>query len=331
MGAQSVWEKSRTQQVRPGVSVSGGKVIQRDTINFIPVGGTITAVDNPSTGRVDVSVTSGPATPVLDKLTTGDVLSDFVVTGLQSPTSASLISILAAGVAYVTGLRTVVGATSFTYTASQDTYDDLASTGVITHVAVANGAAAPAITANNLRLQKVVSSGTAITAVTNLAASATLTLPGGTIAGLASLGVGVTTPSALLHIAAGTATAGTAPQKFNAGALLTAPEVGAEESDASAIRYYTDGAATRRRYQTTNYTGSIAGLPIIGSPYIYINTSGYDMDVLITGGTVSLIEFSRGGIVYFPAGITSGSQRLSPLDRVRVTYSAVPSARIIPR
>ena len=58
MGAQSVWEKSRTQQVRPGVSVSGGKVIQRDTINFIPVGATITAVDNTFLGRVDVTVTA---------------------------------------------------------------------------------------------------------------------------------------------------------------------------------------------------------------------------------------------------------------------------------
>ncbi len=66
MGTQSTWEKARTQQVRPGVSVSGGPVIQRDTVNFIPVGATITAADNPTTRRVDVTVTAtggGSGTP----------------------------------------------------------------------------------------------------------------------------------------------------------------------------------------------------------------------------------------------------------------------------
>jgi hypothetical protein len=48
-------------------------------------------------------------------------------------------------------------------------------------------------------------------------------------AGKIGLGSGITAPTALLHIAAGTATAGTAPLKFTSGVLNTAAEVGAVE------------------------------------------------------------------------------------------------------
>jgi hypothetical protein len=58
VGANSVWEKSRGHQLRPGVSVSGGKIIQRDTVNFIPGSGTITAADNPANHTVDVTYTA---------------------------------------------------------------------------------------------------------------------------------------------------------------------------------------------------------------------------------------------------------------------------------
>jgi hypothetical protein len=43
------------------------------------------------------------------------------------------------------------------------------------------------------------------------------------------LGIGTTSPTAYLHIKAGTAAANTAPLKFTAGALMTTPEVGAIE------------------------------------------------------------------------------------------------------
>jgi hypothetical protein len=47
--------------------------------------------------------------------------------------------------------------------------------------------------------------------------------------GSIGLGSGQTTPTALLHFAAGTATASTAPLKFTSGTLLTTPEAGAVE------------------------------------------------------------------------------------------------------
>ncbi|MEI7485313.1 MAG: hypothetical protein WCK13_11450 [Ignavibacteriota bacterium] len=45
----------------------------------------------------------------------------------------------------------------------------------------------------------------------------------------AQVGIGVDTPTAILHLQAGTATANTAPLKFTAGPLLTTPEPGAIE------------------------------------------------------------------------------------------------------
>jgi len=43
------------------------------------------------------------------------------------------------------------------------------------------------------------------------------------------IGVGTLTPTAILHIKAGTATASTAPLKFTSGTLLSSPEAGAVE------------------------------------------------------------------------------------------------------
>jgi hypothetical protein len=56
-------------------------------------------------------------------------------------------------------------------------------------------------------------------------------ITGGTIGGVTSVGVGVATASvtAKVHIAAGSATAGTAPVKFTAGPLMTVVEQGAIE------------------------------------------------------------------------------------------------------
>jgi hypothetical protein len=66
-------------------------------------------------------------------------------------------------------VRIVVASASITYTASKDTYLDITPLGVTTYTAVANGATAPALATNNLRVAKIVSSATAITSVTMIA------------------------------------------------------------------------------------------------------------------------------------------------------------------
>lgn len=101
-----------------------------------------------------------------------DLFGDYVVSGLTTPTSASLSSTTVAGVAYVNGARLIVSAAARTYTASKDTYVDLTSVGTFTYTEVANAAAAPAQAANTVRLAKVVTSATAVTGVTDLRTTA---------------------------------------------------------------------------------------------------------------------------------------------------------------
>lgn len=100
---------------------------------------------------------------------TTSVSSAFVYTGLTPPTSVSLTSITTAGTAYINGYRVAKGATSKTYTASKDTYVDLSQTGAYTYSEVTNGAAAPSVASNSARLAKVVTDGTTVVSVTDLA------------------------------------------------------------------------------------------------------------------------------------------------------------------
>lgn len=62
-----------------------------------------------------------------------------------------------------------------------------------------------------------------------------------------NFGVGVTVPTAALHLKAGTATASTAPLKFNAGTVLTAAEAGTMEFTNSETGLTFTAVATRRQ------------------------------------------------------------------------------------
>ena len=97
-------------------------------------------------------------------LTQGALVED----GLVPADSANLTSDISAGTAYINGFRVDKSATSQTYVASRDGYLDLSQTGVFTLSSVTNGAAAPAVAANSVRLAKVVTDGTEITSVTTL-------------------------------------------------------------------------------------------------------------------------------------------------------------------
>ena len=93
----------------------------------------------------------------------------FVYSGCVPATDSDLTSDISACVAYVNGVRISKGATSQTYSASMDTYVDLSQSGVYNISPVALGATQPAVAANSARIAKVVTDGTAITTVTDLA------------------------------------------------------------------------------------------------------------------------------------------------------------------
>lgn len=104
----------------------------------------------------------------LKLLYVADLLNDYVVSGASPSTSTNLTTTTPAQTAYVLGQRVTSSSDVHTYMASQDTYIDLSNTGTLTYIGVSNGAGAPAITANSIRLAKVVTSSTAVTSVTDL-------------------------------------------------------------------------------------------------------------------------------------------------------------------
>lgn len=97
-----------------------------------------------------------------------EAFNNFTFTGMVPATSANLTSDISSGTSYVDGIRIQKNAESHTYTASKDTYVYIHSGGYYVYQEVANGAAAPSDPANTLLLAKVVTSGTAITSVSDL-------------------------------------------------------------------------------------------------------------------------------------------------------------------
>ena len=100
-----------------------------------------------------------------------EVFKNFVDTGLVWSIVSGFNASLSTGVAYIIDptplmLRLEVAAiTSRTFTASKDTYCDLGYDGVIDYNEVANGATAPTLANNHIRLAKVVTNGSAITSI----------------------------------------------------------------------------------------------------------------------------------------------------------------------
>jgi hypothetical protein len=67
------------------------------------------------------------------------------------------------------------------------------------------------------------------------------------------------------------------------------------------------------------------------SPYTYLNALGYPKELIVSGGTVSLIEVQGGSGAFFTTGLTSGVFIVRPGHRVRITYSVVPTVVEVPQ
>ena len=120
------------------------------------------SVDEYFEGLADGTLSTDPARAIL--------LRDHIVSGGVVAQSAGLIGTFSNIIFYLGGQRYAGSSiANKTYTASKDTYVDVtaASGGAVTvaYNEVANGAAAPALAANYLRVAKVVTSGAAITSV----------------------------------------------------------------------------------------------------------------------------------------------------------------------
>ena len=97
------------------------------------------------------------------------------------------------------------------------------------------------------------------------------------VTGGGNAGLGITAPTAVLHLKAGTAAASTAPLKFTTGTNLTTPEVGAFEYNNTP--HFTNSDGTRRNIVLSDGTYT-AGLVVVGGK-VKIRIGGTDYNVLV--------------------------------------------------
>lgn len=95
-----------------------------------------------------------------------ETISNFVYTGCVWSATSGLAGTMSGGTVYVNGYRTIVNAVgSNTFPASADTYVDIDYLGNITYNSVSNGSAAPSLTANSIRVAKVITGSSSISSV----------------------------------------------------------------------------------------------------------------------------------------------------------------------
>lgn len=94
-----------------------------------------------------------------------EAFNDWIYTGLLPATSATLASNISLGTGYVDGQRIKKDVTSHTYTASKWTFVDLKFDGTYVYTELNIGDADPAITSGTIRVARVATDGTSITAV----------------------------------------------------------------------------------------------------------------------------------------------------------------------
>ena len=64
---------------------------------------------------------------------------------------------------------------------------------------------------------------------------------------------------------------------------------------------------------------------VLSSPSVYQFQRGGRGRLIVVGGTVSLVEWSRDGLTYYTVGIGAGAYMVAQGDYLRVTYSAAPT------
>jgi len=74
-----------------------------------------------------------------------------------------------------------------------------------------------------------------------------------------------------------------------------------------------------------------SGITVGASPFTFTNDNLYTVDIIVEGGGVSLLEFSRDGTTWYSTGSFYGMFTLSKGDRLRATYAAAPNMTLIPR
>lgn len=209
---------------------------------------------------------------------------NFVASGLTIPTSGTLTTTSTSGVVYFNGTRYAVASDGgHTYTASKDTYVDVNPvTGAYTYNAVANGAAAPALTANSIRIAKVVSGAGSVTGVTQ--------------SGFDSLGNPIYYTKPYGNIAN--------PNIYRARAYLNANQLNVATATATKVLLDTIDYDTNNNFDvTTNHRWTS---PVTG--YYLITGSIASKDTEGVSGTRWITEiFKNGSVIKYSAAYHAGT------------------------
>jgi hypothetical protein len=145
-----------------------------------------------------------------------------------------------------------------------------------TSVATISGTGSSATSPNALYLRTNLAAGNIIFATANNVVA--MTISSGQKIGI---GTAALTPTAWLHIQAGSATANTAPLKFTTGTVNTTAEAGAFEYDNTI--YFTQSDAVRRNVMlAVNATKTTAGAPYTNDGYITVRIGGTDVRLMTT-------------------------------------------------
>jgi hypothetical protein len=114
---------------------------------------------------------------------------------------------------------------------------------------------------------------------------------------------------------------------------MTAPALNRIPTNAESLT--AKGSITRGWYSfwTGLYQGqptqTVAVVTAGTSPFTYIAPIGGSL--IVQGGSVSLISFSRDAASFYPLGVTSGLFPLSKGDQLVITYSVPPNLVWVPR
>lgn len=130
------------------------------------------------------------------------------------------------------------------------------------------------------------------------------------------LGIGVGTPTARIHLGAGTTAASTSPFKFTlaASALMTSPEIGALEA-AGNRETYTDSTGTRYIIHAGGTPTIAAGVGAGTSPTISITGIDEDGYISVTTGTLPTLSGTVATITFSSAyGVTPKCVLISPAN-----------------
>jgi hypothetical protein len=75
--------------------------------------------------------------------------------------------------------------------------------------------------------------------------------------------------------------------------------------------------------------GNVEPVVVTASPFVYSATRRGSL--IVKGGTVTLIEFSRdGGTTYYDVGVIAGMFPVNAADLVRITYAVAPTVTFVP-